>query len=82
MRTGQGFLIVFSITSRISLEKTSSFIEQIIRVKDCDDVPIVIKKLFLFFIFIFYFLFFIFYFLFFIFYFFLDFGWKQSRFGR
>eukprot|EP00296_Roombia_truncata_P000621 JP436302.1.p1 GENE.JP436302.1~~JP436302.1.p1 ORF type:complete len:189 (-),score=86.44 JP436302.1:267-833(-) len=42
MRTGQGFLVVYSITSRSSFDEVSAFREQISRVKDSDKVPIVI----------------------------------------
>lgn len=42
MRTGQGFLIVYSITSRSSFDEVSQFREQILRVKDADKVPMVI----------------------------------------
>jgi small GTP-binding protein len=42
MKTGQGFLLVFSITSRSSLEELSELREQIIRIKDDEHVPIVI----------------------------------------
>ncbi|KAL6061754.1 Ras GTPase [Balamuthia mandrillaris] len=42
MRTGQGFLCVYAITSRTSFEEITSFREQILRVKDEDDVPMVV----------------------------------------
>jgi len=42
MRTGQGFLCVYSITSKGSFEEIASFREQILRVKDADKVPMVI----------------------------------------
>merc|ERR1712183_202455 len=42
MRTGEGFLCVFSITSRTSFEEISSFREQILRVKDMDEVPMIL----------------------------------------
>src|SRR5262245_56408850 len=42
MRTGQGFLMVYSIVSRSSFEEITSFREQIIRVKDDDSVPLVL----------------------------------------
>lgn len=42
MKTGQGFLLVFSITSQSSLSELSELREQIIRIKDDDSVPIVI----------------------------------------
>jgi Ras-related protein Rap-1B len=42
MKTGQGFLLVFSITSLSSLAELSELREQIIRIKDDENVPIVI----------------------------------------
>jgi Ras-related protein Rap-1B len=42
MKTGQGFLLVFSITSQSSLSELSELREQIIRIKDDENVPIVI----------------------------------------
>merc|ERR1712151_1058980 len=42
MRTGQGFLAVYSITSRSSFDEIASFREQILRVKDKDIVPLVV----------------------------------------
>ncbi|KAK3363584.1 ras family-domain-containing protein [Lasiosphaeria hispida] len=42
MKTGQGFLLVFSITSRASLEELATLREEIIRIKDDENVPIVI----------------------------------------
>ncbi|KAI9684115.1 MAG: Ras- protein rsr1 [Trizodia sp. TS-e1964] len=42
MKSGQGFLLVFSITSLSSLNELSELREQIIRIKDDDRVPIVI----------------------------------------
>jgi Ras-related protein Rap-1B len=42
MKTGQGFLLVFSITSRSSLSELAELREQIIRIKDDENVPIVI----------------------------------------
>jgi GTPase KRas len=41
MRTGQGFLCVYAITSRSSFEEIDAFREQILRVKDEDSVPMV-----------------------------------------
>ena len=41
MRTGQGFICVYAITSRSSFDEISSFREQILRVKDEDKVPMV-----------------------------------------
>jgi len=42
MRTGEGFLLVYSITSRNSFEEINTFYQQILRVKDQDDVPVII----------------------------------------
>ena len=42
MRTGQGFLCVYAITSRTSFDEITSFREQILRVKDEDSVPMVL----------------------------------------
>jgi Ras-related protein Rap-1B len=42
MKQGQGFLLVFSITSMSSLHELSEIREQIIRIKDDEKVPIVI----------------------------------------
>lgn len=42
MKTGQGFLLVFSITSQSSLLELQELREQIVRIKDDDNVPIVI----------------------------------------
>ncbi|KAG9244971.1 ras small monomeric GTPase [Calycina marina] len=42
MKTGQGFLLVFSITSQSSLSELGELREQIIRIKDDENVPIVI----------------------------------------
>jgi small GTP-binding protein len=42
MKTGQGFLLVFSITSLSSLNELQELREQIIRIKDDENVPIVI----------------------------------------
>src|SRR5690349_14348321 len=42
MKTGQGFLLVFSITSPSSLAELSTLREEIIRIKDDEQVPIVI----------------------------------------
>jgi GTPase KRas protein len=40
MRTGQGFILTFSITSRQSFNEATVFRDQIHRVKDADHVPI------------------------------------------
>lgn len=42
MKQGQGFLLVFSITSASSLHELSELREQITRIKDDEQVPIVI----------------------------------------
>lgn len=42
MKTGQGFLLVFSITSASSLDELASLRDEIIRIKDDENVPIVI----------------------------------------
>jgi GTPase KRas len=42
MRSGQGFLLTYAITSRSSFEELQSFYEQILRVKDADKVPMVL----------------------------------------
>lgn len=42
MRTGEGFLLVYSITSRQSFEEILTFQQQILRVKDRDYFPIII----------------------------------------
>lgn len=40
MRTGEGFLLVYSVTSRTSFEELMTYYQQILRVKDADYVPI------------------------------------------
>lgn len=40
MRTGEGFLLVYAINSRDTLEELLAFYEQIQRVKDADSVPV------------------------------------------
>ncbi|OAA60560.1 Ras small monomeric GTPase [Niveomyces insectorum RCEF 264] len=42
MKTGQGFLLVFSITSPSSLSELTMLRDEIIRIKDDENVPIVI----------------------------------------
>jgi len=42
MRTGQGFLLVYSIIARTSFDEVAGFRDQILRVKDSDSVPLVI----------------------------------------
>eukprot|EP01027_Heterolobosea_sp_BB2_P022425 GEZU01033021.1.p1 GENE.GEZU01033021.1~~GEZU01033021.1.p1 ORF type:complete len:968 (+),score=243.56 GEZU01033021.1:73-2976(+) len=41
-RTGDGFLIVYSVTDRRSLNEAAEIRENLLRVKDSDDVPIVL----------------------------------------
>ena len=42
MRTGEGFLLVYSITSKNSFEEISTFHQQILRVKDKDYFPVIV----------------------------------------
>lgn len=42
MRTGEGFLLVYSITSRNSFDEISTFHQQILRVKDKDYFPVIV----------------------------------------
>ena len=42
MRTGEGFLLVYSINSRQSFEEIVTFQQQILRVKDRDYFPIIV----------------------------------------
>ncbi|KAL0078622.1 ras-like protein 1 [Phycomyces blakesleeanus] len=42
MRNGEGFLLVYSITSRMSFEEIDTFYQQICRVKDRDYFPMVL----------------------------------------
>jgi GTPase KRas protein len=42
MRTGEGFMLVYSITSRQSFEEIMTFQQQILRVKDRDYFPIIL----------------------------------------
>lgn len=42
MRTGEGFLLVYSITSRASFEEIATFQQQILRVKDKDYFPVIV----------------------------------------
>eukprot|EP00128_Syssomonas_multiformis_P010313 Colp12_sorted_trinity150504_noHs@33411 len=42
MRTGEGFLCVYAITSKSSYDEIHGFQEQILRVKDADKVPMVL----------------------------------------
>lgn len=39
MRSGEGFLLVFSVTERSSFEEIYKFHKQILRVKDRDEFP-------------------------------------------
>jgi GTPase KRas protein len=42
MRTGEGFLLVYSITSRDSFDEISIFHQQILRVKDKEYFPVIV----------------------------------------
>jgi len=42
MRTGEGFLMVFSITDKNSFEEIDGFYKQILRVKDRDTFPMIL----------------------------------------
>lgn len=42
MRTGEGFLLVYAINSRNSLDELQVFYEQIQRVKDTENVPVLV----------------------------------------
>jgi GTPase KRas protein len=42
MRTGEGFLIVFAVNNATSFEEINAYREQIKRVKDADEVPMVL----------------------------------------
>lgn len=42
MRPGEGFLLVYDITSRSSFEELDVFYEQILRVKDKDYFPMIV----------------------------------------
>uniref|UniRef100_UPI00359022E3 ras-related protein R-Ras2 n=1 Tax=Myxine glutinosa TaxID=7769 RepID=UPI00359022E3 len=42
MRTGEGFLLVFSVTDRGSFDEMHKFHKQILRVKDRDDFPMIL----------------------------------------
>ncbi|XP_060062965.1 ras-related protein Rap-1b-like isoform X1 [Ylistrum balloti] len=42
MKNGQGFLLVYSITAQSTFNDLADLREQILRVKDTDDVPIII----------------------------------------
>ena len=45
MRTGEGFLCVFAVNNTKSFEDINQYREQIKRVKDADEVPMVCKYL-------------------------------------
>jgi GTPase KRas protein len=42
MRTGQGFLLVFALTTRSTFEEVPALRSHILQVKDCDQVPLVL----------------------------------------
>ncbi|KAJ7721508.1 ras family-domain-containing protein [Mycena metata] len=42
MRTGEGFLLVYSVTSRDSFKEISTYHQQILRVKDQDAFPVIV----------------------------------------
>eukprot|EP01129_Flabellula_baltica_P003411 TRINITY_DN1317_c0_g1_i1.p1 TRINITY_DN1317_c0_g1~~TRINITY_DN1317_c0_g1_i1.p1 ORF type:complete len:192 (+),score=49.12 TRINITY_DN1317_c0_g1_i1:116-691(+) len=42
IRSSEGFLLVYSITSQLSVDEVTIIREQITRIKDSDDVPIVL----------------------------------------
>lgn len=42
MRAGEGFLLVYAITSRNSFDEIGTFYQQILRVKDKDYFPVVL----------------------------------------
>ena len=46
MKNGQGFVLVYSITSQATFNDLSDLREQILRVKDQDDVSIVYPLLY------------------------------------
>lgn len=46
MRTGEGFLLVFAVNEAKSFENIAHYREQIRRVKDSDEVPMVCKWFF------------------------------------
>jgi GTPase KRas len=41
-RDGEGFLLVYSISSRSTFERIERFRDQIIRIKDTDDIPLIL----------------------------------------
>ena len=40
MRSGEGFICVYAVNSMSSYEEIQTFHQQILRVKDCDNIPI------------------------------------------
>ena len=42
MRTGEGFIFVYSISSRQSFNEITDFIDQVLRVKDVNKIPMVL----------------------------------------
>lgn len=48
MRTGEGFLLVFAVNNAKSFEDISAYREQIKRVKDAEEVPMVCKYFYFF----------------------------------
>eukprot|EP00088_Acartia_fossae_P026519 TRINITY_DN2733_c0_g1_i17.p1 TRINITY_DN2733_c0_g1~~TRINITY_DN2733_c0_g1_i17.p1 ORF type:complete len:145 (-),score=33.26 TRINITY_DN2733_c0_g1_i17:596-1030(-) len=42
MKNGQGFILVYSITAQSTFNDIQDLREQILRVKDCEDVPMVL----------------------------------------
>jgi len=45
MRTGEGFLLVYSIASRTSFDEIPTFQQQILRVKDKDYFPVIVLEI-------------------------------------
>ena len=45
MKNGQGFILVYSITSQASFNDLADLRDQILRVKDQDDVSLLYRKL-------------------------------------
>jgi len=42
IRGAEGYILVYSITSRSSLEQVHAFRKQIVRVQDCDELPMIL----------------------------------------
>eukprot|EP01119_Soliformovum_irregulare_P023820 TRINITY_DN8402_c0_g1_i2.p1 TRINITY_DN8402_c0_g1~~TRINITY_DN8402_c0_g1_i2.p1 ORF type:complete len:159 (+),score=38.73 TRINITY_DN8402_c0_g1_i2:84-560(+) len=42
MRTGRGFILIYDITSKVSFEGIQKLVEQILKTKDKDSVPMVL----------------------------------------